>query len=320
MKFVWIQSSIRSNKLKTVSLIILFPVFIFVILLFAFWIEAYNNYNISKWPEMRNYIFTQAWTVLIITSPIILIRFLISFTFHRNLIFKFSWAKPISRKEAPELYNIVENLCISRGITTPQIWIIEDESMNAFATGWKPNKSRIVFSRWILNRLNKQEIEAVAWHELTHILNKDTLLMVCIVVFIWIIGTLWEILIRSSGSIWKDDKDNGKAALAVLLIWISLMVIGYLIFPLIRMSISRKREYLADAGSVELTKNNEAMISALEKISTDSRIESIKKQTVAAMCIENPFKENSKKKVRRFQNLLHSHPSIENRIEALKNY
>ena len=107
----------------------------------------------------------------------------------------------------------------------------------------------------------------------------------------------------------------------MLVIGLGLIIIGYLIFPLIRLAISRKREYLADAGSVELTKDNTSMISALQKISQDSRIESIKKQTVAAMCIETPFAKDKKThKIKWFHNLLSTHPSIEDRISALKNY
>jgi len=219
---------------------------------------------------------------MLIASPIIIIWFIVSFSLHRRLIFKFSGAREIERKEYPEIYNIVENLCISRWLPVPHIWILDDDSYNAFATWRKPEKSWIVFSRWIINKLDKSEIEAVAWHELTHIMNKDTLLMVCVIVFIGIIG---------------------------------------LVFPFIRLAISRKREFLADAGSVELTKDKNAMISALRKISTDSRIESIKKQTVASMCIETPFQKDEKThKIKWFRNLLKSHPPIEERIAMLKNY
>jgi len=320
MKYVWLQSSINSNKFKTISLVLLFPIFLFIITIGVFAIEASSRSIGVDTKLFWDYVFKQSSTVMLIVIPIILVWFIISFSFHRKIIFKFAWAKPITRKEFPEIYNIVENLCISKWLPTPNIWIIEDDSMNAFATGWKPKKSRIVFSKWIINRLDKDKIEAVAWHELTHIINKDTLLMVCIVVFIWIIGTAGEILVRSAWSVWKKDSDSSKWAIALLLIGFWLMILWYLIFPIIRLSISRKREFLADAGSVELTKNKQAMIWALQKISTDSRIESIKKQTVAAMCIETPFSKDKNHKIKRFHNLLRSHPSIEKRIKALNNY
>jgi len=261
-------------------------------------------------------------SILMLILPIILIAFLISFFLNIKLIFLFSWAKKIERKDNPEIYNIVENLCISRWLPIPNIWILEDNSLNAFAT-WRGKKSRIVFSRWIINKLEKNEIEAVAGHELTHIINKDTLLMVVIVLFIGIIGTIWETFFK----VWVNgikekekerERDKDTTHLLLISLWIILMTVWYLIFPIIRLAISRKREYLADAWSVELTKDKNAMISALKKISQDSVIESIKKQTVAAMCIESPF--DVKKKNSRFKNILSTHPSIEDRIKVLEGY
>lgn len=137
-----------------------------------------------------------------------MIWFLLSFIFHRQIIFSFAGAKPITREEIPHVYNIVENLCISRGVPIPKIGIIEDLSYNAFATG-RGNKARIVFSRGITEKLSKQELEAVAAHELSHIINKDTLLMVVVVVFIGVVGTLGEFLIRGASSIKSDSKDSG---------------------------------------------------------------------------------------------------------------
>lgn len=319
MKYVGIQSSIWKNKFKTILLSVLFPVFFLLLFLLAFAIDGGMDFQN---PYFWNYVYKSSGMALAISLPIIAIWFVIAFSLHRKLIFKFSGAKPVTRKDYPEIYNIVENLCISRGLPTPNIGILEDNSLNAFATGRKPGKSRIVFSKWLMDTLDKDEIESVAAHELTHIINKDTLLMVCVIVFIGILGTLWEIILRSAGRVGKSDNEWwNKAALAMLVIGLWLIVLGYLLFPVIRLAISRKREYLADAGSVELTKNNKALISALQKISQDSRIESIKKQTVAAMCIETPFEKDKKThKVKWFHSLLATHPSIEDRIAALKNY
>lgn len=122
---------------------------------------------------------------------------LISFAFHRELIFLYTGAVPIKRSERPEIYNIVENLCISRGLPTPNIGVLKDSSMNAFAVGWNPKKAWIVFSEGILERLSKEEIEAVAAHELTHIVNKDGLLLVTIIVYIGAVAAIGELLLRS---------------------------------------------------------------------------------------------------------------------------
>jgi len=316
MAVIWLQSSIWSNRWKTIYLLILFPVFLFGLLYLVFFLINYSNMSdFSLVLNSTNTIFLQIISVL---TPVLFVRMLISFFFYRQIIFKFSWAKPITRKENPEVYNIVENLCISRGLPTPNIWILEDDSMNAFATWLSEKNAWIVFSRWLLNKLDKKEIEAVAAHELTHIINKDSLLMVVIIVIIWAVATIWEIVFRwglySKSS--SNNKDNSKMIL--MLVWWILMVLWYLIFPLVKLAVSRKREYLADAGAVELTSDNRAMIWALRKISTDSQIESIKKDTVAALCIEDP---KSKKERRSFlANLFSTHPSIEDRIKTLEKY
>jgi len=318
---MWIQKSINANRARTVFLALMFPLFVLLLVGIAFAVEATSGGLIWWSPEFWYFVTYRAGAVLSIAFPIMLIWFFIAFAFHRQLIFKFSGAKAIQRKDHPEIFNIVENLCISRGLPTPNIWILEDDSLNAFATWRKPKNARIVFSRGLLNKLDKREIEAVAAHELTHIMNKDSLLMVCVIVFVGIIGTVGEILVRSAGRVKGEWENSGKAALAIVLIGIGFLVLGYLLFPLIRLAISRKREYLADAGSVELTKDTDAMISALQKISQDSRIESINKQTVAAMCIDTPFQRDPKThKVSRFHNILSTHPSIEDRVAALRSY
>lgn len=236
---------------------------------------------------------------------------MISFWFHKQLIFAFSGAKNLERKDNPEIYNIVENLCISRGLFVPKIGILEDDSMNAFALGWNAKNARIVFSRGILNKLDKSEIESVAAHELTHIINKDSLVMTIVIVFVGIIATLGEVMVRFGG---RSKKEGGY----IVLVGFVLLIVGYIFFPFMRLALSRKREFLADAGSVELTKDNQSMIRALQKISSDAQIETIKKDTIAAMCIDNPF-EKPKKPSRR-SNLRSTHPSIAARIEALEKY
>ena len=201
---------------------------------------------------------------------------------------------------------MIENLCISRGLPTPRIGIIETPGMNAFALGWRPKDSWIVFTRGLLNALEKSEIEAVAGHELTHIINKDSLLMLVMVLYIGAISLLGETLLRSGGR-----GGNSKNKNVLPLIGLVLLMLGYLFYPLVKLAISRKREYLADAGSVELTKDNQAMISALRKISARPEVKLDNKE-MAAMFIVNPFKKMS--------SLFQTHPSIEDRIKALEHY
>lgn len=307
MAVVWLYSSIQANRQKTIWLVLLFPIFLLAIIFLFVYIAL-----LSEWVWSTAALEAREFTLLTtnILIPIVIIRGIIAFALHRQMIFKFSGAKPVTRQQEPEIYNLIENMCISRWLPTPNIGIIEDTSMNAFAVWRKPEKSWIVFSRGILEKLDKEEIEAVAGHELTHIMNRDSLLMVVIIVFIWIISTLWEILIRVRGNSW------GKKWNPLPLIWLALLIVWYLIYPLIRLAISRKREFMADAGAVELTKNPQAMISALQKISGDPYIESIQKDTVAAMCIQNPFDKGAAF----FKNMLSTHPPIAKRIEALQRY
>lgn len=300
-----IQHSIRNNFLKSFFLLASFPLLLrtaLTIFFFFFLANQSNRVSLHDAIDATNEQFI--WL-----GPVILIWWVISFLFHRQIIFSFSGAKPISRKELPEVYNIVENLCISKWLPTPQIGIMEDSSLNAFAL-WRNQKNAwIVFSRWLIEKLNKAEIEAVAWHELTHIINKDSLLMVIVVVFIGIIGTLGQILIR----MWWRSSNNKKGNIFPLIGFV-LLVLWYLFFPLIRLALSRKREFLADAWSVLLTNDTQAMISALQKISTDPRVESIQQDTVAALCIENPLDRSF------FSSILSTHPPIEERIRALQSY
>ena len=306
MQIVWIQTAIWANRLRTLYLIFLFPAF----LLGIFWL--FFGIRTGNWQEW----WTETIQTFYIIWPIILVWALLSFFLHRQIIFSFSWAEPISRISNPDIYNIVENLCISRWLPVPKIAILNDKSLNAFAVGWNPKNSWIVFSKWIIEKLNKKEIEAVAAHELTHIMNKDSMLMIIIVVFIWAVAWLGEIMFRS----WlrlrssNNSKWTAQIKLFLIMVWLLLLILWYLIFPLVQLAISRKREFLADAGSAQLTKNPQALISALLKISQDPIIEDIDKPSIAAMCIANPLSSSF------FKNLFSTHPSIEDRIKMLKKY
>ena len=303
---MWIQQSISSNKAKTVILLICFPVLLFII---TYAVLVF----IQKW-ESASENARNAINVAMVLSIIVTILWTISLFRQKKIIFGYTWAKELARKDNPKIYNIVENLCISKWLKIPKIWIIQDNSMNAFATWRNEDDSWVVFTSWLINRLEDREIEAVAGHELTHIANRDCRLMAVIVVYIWILTTIWTYIIRR-GMSWSSNSKS-KLKMAIPLIWLICLVLWYIFYPLIRLAISRKREYLADAWSVLLTRDREAMISALKKISTDPTVESIQRDTVAAMCIENPLSKIKKG----FANLISTHPSIEDRIAALKNY
>ena len=254
----------------------------------------------------------------------------VSFSFQRSAIFAWSGAKPLERKDSPEVYNVVENLCISRGLPMPKIGILEDDSLNAFAAGWNPKDSWIVFSRGILKKLDRREIQAVAGHELTHILAKDTLLMAAVIVYAGAVLAVGEIIMRASRGTGKDNKGNGQ----IMLVGLAIYLVGLIVLPLVRLALSRRREYQADAGSVMLTQDRDAMVSALRKIDRDARIESIQKSALSDMCIADPFVEpmalsgDGTPLPKRgggglsalVAGWLSTHPSMEDRVKALERY
>ncbi len=220
-------------------------------------------------------------------------------------------AKGLERAAAPKLYEMLENLCISRGITMPKLMIIEDEAMNAFASGVNDKQFTVTVTRGLLQNLTDAEVEAVLAHELTHIRNGDVKLMVIAVVVAGVLSFLSEIAFRSvrfSGSSSRSSNSDNKSAGAAILVGILIMAVAGILASVIRFSLSRSREFLADAGAVELTKNPDAMISALLKISGRADIAGVP-SGIMDMCIENDPDDMS--------DLFSTHPSISKRVQAL---
>ncbi len=311
MRVVGLQTHIWKNNFRSLFLLCMFPVMLITILfLIMFAVLGSESSSLVS-------AFEEALTGSILISPFVtlgvLIWFLIAWGFHKSMIMKMTGAKGIEKKDYPELYQIVEELTISRGLPMPKLSIIEDDSLNAFATGLSPKNSMIAFSRGLLKKLNKQEIEAVAAHELSHIINRDIRVMVISIIFVGIIQTVAEVFLRSRIEPKSGGKNSGNGVLIILLVKVVVFVLAFLISLVIQLAISRKREYLADAGSVELTKSSATLISALRKISQDSRIEAIENKSVAQMCIEMPLE----KKTGWFEHLFATHPPIEDRIRVL---
>lgn len=229
--------------------------------------------------------------------------------FHEGLIRASTGARTVERAEHPELYNLLENLCISRGLRMPKLFIIDTPVMNAYASGLSENSFAITVTRGLMERLDKDELEAVLAHELSHILNRDVRLLVITVLFGGMLSFFAEMLWRSlrythSGG----SKRGGKSAGAAFIIAAILMTVGYFVSLLLRLALSRRREYLADAGAVALTKQPEALIGALQKISGNAAMPDAP-SGVQAMMIENPPG---------IFDLLDTHPPIEARIAVLR--
>lgn len=316
-----LYSHIRANRIRSVLLLLGFVALLHVLLFsLLLMINAFGGGDF-EWIVTRAVDqFAGSWPVAMAAAAI---WFLISWLFHQKLISFATGARGISRREAPKLYNALENLCISRGIPMPALQIIETPALNAYAAGIKEGQYVIAVTRGLMETLSDDELEAVLGHELTHIRNRDTQLMVIAIIFAGIFAFFADIAVRSWNfpyGVWPrgngrgDDRGGrgagGGAALA-LLIAIAIILISWGLSTLIRFALSRSREYLADAGSVELTKNPDAMIRALRKIERNAKFDVPSR--MEAFFIESPLRG-------RAASLLSTHPAIEDRVAALKRY
>ncbi len=301
----------------------MFPLVLFGLVWLFFFFISIGQVQYASSEEEKYTVLSQINYNFIKTIPWILIGVIIWFTIawfsHTTMINMATGSRPLERKENKRVYNLVENLCIACGMKMPKVNIIEDDSLNAFASGINEETYTVSLSRGIIERLNDQELEAVIAHELAHIRNRDVRLLIISIIFVGIFAFISQTLFRSLrfGSISRND-NKGRGALAIIVAMI-LALIGYFIAILFRFALSRKREYLADAGSAELTRNPLALASALRKISYDPTIEAVQRDDVAQMFIENPQKE-LKNSSFSFSSLFATHPPIEKRIEILEQF
>ena len=240
------------------------------------------------------------------------IWFAIAYVFNQSIIDMATGARKVGRGAEPEFYNALENLCISRGLAMPAARVIETEGMNAFASGLHEGRFSVTVTRGLLQNLDRDELEAVLGHELTHILNRDTRTMVIASIFAGIITLICQIIFRSiwwsGGRVGRGRRDGGGAVF--WLVAMAAAAVGYVLAIVIRMAISRSREYVADAGSVELTKNPDAMISALQKVSGHTHLDA--PPSMRAMFLEDDDDG--------VFGLFATHPPVAKRIAALRHY
>jgi heat shock protein HtpX len=313
MNYIGLQSQITRNNTNSIILLLMFPLVLYaltwVFIYFVGGTEEYSQVDSAN----QGFLFVFPW----ITVGVI-IWFLIAWASHSSMISRATGSAPLERKENKRVYNLVENLSITAGMKMPKVNIIEDESLNAFASGLSNSTYTVSLSRGIIEKLNDEELEGVIAHELTHIRNRDVRLLIISIIFVGIFAFLAEMFFR--GMIYGGGGSRkGKGGGAVL-IGLALAVIGYLISLLFRFAISRKREYMADAGGAQLTKNPSALASALRKISGDPRIEAVKRQDVAQMFIENPQEKENKRGGFSFSSIFATHPPIEERIRLLEQF
>ena len=251
----------------------------------------------------------------------------IAYFFHQNMIDAVTGGESVTRQQQPRLYNLLENLCISRGIPMPKLKVMDSPALNAFASGLNRRQYAITVTTGLLEALNDQEIEAVLGHELTHIRNGDVQLMVIAVIIAGVVGFFGELFFRmftnlswnssgsggssssssSSSSSDRDSKGGGGAIIAVI-IAVALILLAWLLSQVVKLALSRSRELLADAGSVELTKNPDAMITALRKIENRGELPGAT-SAVMELCVDNPREG--------FADLFATHPSVDSRVKAL---
>jgi len=295
-----IYSQISSNKTKTWIIIGLFIIFITALL------YIYGN--------ATGYGLSFVGIALIISG---IISFA-SYYYSDKIILGMSHAKQIKKSDNPELFRIVENLCIGAGLSMPKIYVIKDSAPNAFATGRDPKHAVVATTTGILQKLNKTELEGVIAHELSHIRNYDIRLMAIVVVLVGLVALLADFFMRSLwyGGGRRSNREGNSAQGIFLLIGIVLGILSPIIATLIQLAVSRKREFLADASGVLLTRYPEGLATALEKIAKDKEPLEVANNATAHLYITNPFK--GKISASWFANLFNTHPPIEERIKILR--
>jgi len=250
--------------------------------------------------------------------------FVIAYFSNTSIIRSATGARPLERKENKRVYNLVENLCMSQGMHIPQINLIEDDSLNAFASGIDKRTYTVSLSRGIIDKLDDDELEAVIAHELSHIRNNDVRLLIVSIVFVGIFAMLAHIAVnalRFTPMRSRGNNKNGGGIIVVILIALIVAGIGYFFASLMRFAISRNREYLADAGSAEMTRKPQALANALRKISQDPYIEAVTRSDVAQLFIEHPERKGkSEQFFSGISGLFDTHPPIEKRIAILEQF
>ena len=309
-----LYSHIQSNRRRSILLLAGLFLLVYVLVYAGALVAAALSLN-ADLPTLMQI----AWIDFLKAAPFATVGaalwIVIAYYFHQDMIDALTGGREVQRKEAPRLYNILENLCISRGIPMPKLKIMDAAALNAFATGMNPKQYSITVTTGLVDALDDAEIESVLGHELTHIRNGDVRMMVIAVIIAGVVSFFVELIFRlwfynsfSFGGSRSERRGGGNGAGLAILIAIGLLVVAYLLSVVIRLALSRSREFLADAGSVELTKNPDAMISALRKI--EGRGE-LKRATSAVMemCIDNPREG--------FGELFDTHPTVDARVAAL---
>jgi len=285
-----VYEQVQGNKTRSAVIITLFVAFI---------ISA---------AALITYSFELDPSVIIFAAIFSLISSVISYEYGDKIVLSLNNAHPAEREKYFDFYTVTENLSIGTGIPKPKIYVIESDSPNAFATGKDPEHAIICATTGLLNKLDRTELENVIAHELSHIQNYDTRIMMIVSILIGTLSILINLVSRNRFGRDRDRKSNG----ILIILGLLLLLFAPLIGQIIQLAISRRREYLADASAVKLTRQPQGLISALKKISSDSSILSSASTATESLYIVNPFKNN------KITNLFSTHPPMVDRIKALE--
>jgi heat shock protein HtpX len=327
---------IQANRLRSVLLLAGFAVLLHALLFSVLLVwSAFLGGTFEEIVGDAASQFGRSWPIAALAA---LVWFGIAYFTHQALIDRATGARGVSRTEAPRLYNLLENLCISRGIPMPALQIMDTPALNAYASGLREGKYVIAVTRGLIDNLKDDELEAVLAHELTHIRNRDAQLLVIAVIFAGIFAFFGDMVIRGwdfpygwsprsrrqgrwdTSSDWNtgQSRDSGGrsssgagGAILAIAVAVAIILISWGVSTLIRLALSRSREYLADAGSAELTKNPDALIRALRKIEVKAHFDVPSR--MEGFFIENPVAE-------RVGGLFSTHPPVAQRVEALRRF
>ncbi len=304
-----IYEAVAANKRKSLVVVIGFVLFISVAVYFISQaIGIYMGYEPGGFGIMG---------VALIISGLMSIG---GYWFSDKIVLGISGARPADKKRDYQFYTVVENLSLATGIKMPRLYTIDDSAPNAFATGRDPDHAVICATTGLLSKLTRTELEGVIGHELSHVRNYDTRLMGVVAVLVGTVALLGDWFLRMSwwGRRRDSDRDSGQIGAIILVFGLLFAILSPIISQLIQLAISRRREFLADAGSVGITHQPDGLIQALEKISADREPLEAANKATAHLYIANPFKDKGHGAVGLFANLFNTHPPVEERIKALK--
>lgn len=310
--YVGIQGQIAANRRKSMLLLVAFPLLVLAAVYVFIFFTSGNEQGFRT--EEVNQAF---WNTVPVVLMAVGIWFAIAYSFNVKMIQAATGARTLERKENLRVYNLVENLCISKGMQMPRVNIIASPALNAFASGINKKTYTVTLTEGIIEQLNDEELEGVIAHELMHIRNGDVKLLIISIVFVGIFSFVAQVLFRSliyGGGRRRGKNDKGGAALLIALL---VAAVAYFLSLIFKFAISRKREYMADAGAAEMTRNPLGLASALRKISGRSEVETVKSEDIKALFIDNSASSKSGF-ASAISGIFATHPPIDKRIAFLE--